>query len=77
MIEPRFLRFGPESAYRGTRPNAYITFVGMGTRHQLGQDMLVGNQHNALASFEEEVRQIRQDLDEALREAKEYFQSKK
>ena len=73
--EPRFVKFGPEATYRAMRPKAYLA-LGQGVaRVQLGSDTLIGEPHASLRSFEAEVIKIRQELDEALEQAKEYFQS--
>ena len=71
MDSPRLLKFGPEPP-SATERRAYVALEHL--QHRLTQvsgDYLVGREHSSLASLEAEVEQMRRDLNEILRRARE------
>jgi len=64
----KFLRFGPEQA-NPSRKGCWIALVNKDLNTQINDDFLLGRQCQFLNEIEEEVEQIRSDLDEILRAA--------
>jgi hypothetical protein len=65
----RFLKFGPEQPNPAIR-SSWIALVDKDANLQIGGDFLIGKQCQFLSEIEEEVEQIRSDLDEILRDAR-------
>jgi hypothetical protein len=65
----KFLRFGPEQTNSAIK-TFWIALVNKDANVQMGGDFLIGKQCQFLTEIEEEVEQIKSDLDEVLRVAR-------
>jgi hypothetical protein len=70
----KFLRFGPEQSNPALK-TCWIAVVNKEASIQIGSEHLIGKQCQFLDEIEEEVEQLRADLDEILRDARKRFQA--